>query len=89
MNPASSETPTFRPVLACEPRRRFFPCVSKYATEPPIAETDRQTARARAKARKATLYALTIVCHDEADQQELFKQAARSFAGRRIRVVVS
>lgn len=63
--------------------------MSKYAAEPPIAETDRQTARARAKARKSTLYALTIVCNDEQDQRHLFTQAARIFPGRRIRVVVS
>ena len=63
--------------------------MSKYAAEPPIAETDRQKARSRAKARKATLYALTLVCHDETDQQKLFKHVAGNFPGRRIRVVVS
>lgn len=61
----------------------------KYAAEAPISEAERHAARNRAKARKSTLYALTVVCHDEADQKKLFNQAARQFAGRRIRVVVS
>ena len=85
----SSETPTCVLVLAVSGGGSEVARVSKYAAEPPIAETDRQTARARAKARKATLYALMIVCHDETDQQELFKQVGGSFPGRRIRVVVS
>lgn len=54
-----------------------------------MAEADRATARGKAKARKTTLYALTIVCKDEADQKHLFTQTSRSFPGRRIRVVVS
>ena len=85
----SSVTPTCVLVLAVIRLWREFPRVSKYAAEPPISEMDRQAARARAKARKATLYALTIVCHDETDQQSLFTQVAGNFPGRRIRVVVS
>jgi hypothetical protein len=63
--------------------------VSKYASEPPISEKDRETAAGRAKARKATLYAITIVCRDEPDQQQIHRQATKAFPGRRIRVVVS
>lgn len=63
--------------------------MTKYASEPPISEADRAKARASAKARKSTLYAITVVCRDEADQRQLFKQASRIFTGRRIRVVVS
>ena len=54
-----------------------------------MAEADRTSARGKAKARKTTLYALTVVCNDEADQRNLFNQAGRLFPGRRIRVVVS
>lgn len=61
----------------------------KYTSELPLAESDRAAARAKAKVRNRTLYALTIVCRDEADQKSLFTQTRRSFPGRRIRVVVS
>lgn len=54
-----------------------------------MAEADRAAARGKAKARKSTLYALTVVCKDEADQKNLFNLAGRLFPGRRIRVVVS
>ncbi len=60
-----------------------------YLTEPPITETERGTARKRAKAREKTLYALTIVCKDEKDQKKLFPQISKLFPGRRCRVVVS
>ena len=63
--------------------------MSRYSTEPPISEGDRAAARAKAKARSKTLYALTIVCKDEADQKQIFKQTSRLFPGRRTRVVVS
>lgn len=63
--------------------------VPDYRKEPPLSEADRASAKAKAKARKATLYALTVVCHDEADQKSLFTQARRAFGPRRIRVVVS
>lgn len=63
--------------------------MTKYSTEAPLAEADRTAAKGKAKARKTTLYALTIECRDEADQQHLFTQTRRSFPGRRIRVVVS
>lgn len=76
-------------MLACVLLNSDLAGVSKYASEAPISEADRQAAKSRAKARKKTLYALTVVCHDEADQKKLFNQARRDFAGRRIRVVVS
>lgn len=63
--------------------------MSKYSSEPPISEGDRSSAKSKAKARRDTLYALTIVCLDEADQKRLFNETSRSFPGRRIRVVVS
>lgn len=63
--------------------------MTKYSTEPPISEGDRAAAKAKAKARSKTLYALTIVCKDEADQKRIFKLAGRLFPGRRTRVVVS
>jgi hypothetical protein len=63
--------------------------VADYSSEAPLKEADRKEQERRAKARKRTLYALTVVCRDEADQKALFPQARRLFAGRRIRVVVS
>lgn len=60
-----------------------------YSTEPPVTEAERDTARKRAKARNKTLYALTIVCNDEADQKDLFPRISKLFPGRRCRVVVS
>lgn len=76
-------------MLACVPANTRMRGMPKYASEAPISQADRQAATKRAKARKSTIYALTIVCHDEADQKKLFTQAARTFPGRRIRVVVS
>ena len=55
----------------------------KYSSEKSISEADRTAAKGKAKARKTTLYALTIVCKDEADQKHLFNQTSRSFPGRR------
>ena len=63
--------------------------MSNYSPETPLSEADRTKAKLKAKARNTTLYALTIECLDEADQQNLFTQTSRSFPGRRIRVVVS
>lgn len=85
----TSETPESAPVLACVPLNTQSGRVSKYASEAPISKADRDKAKASAKARKSTLYALTVVCYDEQDQKKLFTQAARVFPGRRIRVVVS
>lgn len=76
-------------MLACGHLNSDAAGVNKYASEPPISAKDREAAKSRAKARKSTLYALTIVCHNEADQKKLFNQATRTFPGRRIRVVVS
>ena len=61
----------------------------KYSREKPLSEADRDIARKRAKCRGETLYALTIVCKDEADQRSLFNKVTRQFPGRRTRVVVS
>lgn len=76
-------------MLACVPPNTRFPGMANYSSEPPMAEADRTAARGKAKARKTTLYALTVVCKDEADQKNLFNLAGRLFPGRRIRVVVS
>lgn len=61
-----------------------------YSAEEPLQEADRVRAKRTAAAfRYRRQFALTIVCEDEADQEQLHAALVKRYPKRRIRVVVS
>lgn len=62
--------------------------MSKYANEPPLTDADRAKARKKAINYKP-IHALTVVCHGEADQIDLFPKLTKWAKGRKVKVIVS
>lgn len=63
--------------------------MSKYQHEPPLSKADQDKAKSRAIGRHKTIYALTVVCRDEADQVAMFARLGKLAGDRKIKVVVS
>lgn len=60
-----------------------------YSAEKPLSKADQEAARRRAKTNHRTLYAVSVVCHNEADQAAMFGRLSKIAGGRKIKVVVS